>query len=233
MKNLLEGMKIATVFLDTNHRVVRFTEEATRIINLIPSDVGRPLGDIVTKLKYDKMMEDVQAVIQNLQFKDIPVQVQNGEWYKMRIMPYKNQEQVIQGVVLTFAPARELEQIHRASETVKNFARAMVDLSVEPVVVLTDDFLVIAANRLFCDLFTVTDDGCRNRSIYDVSNAHIEREQLQQLMETVLQKNTTQEGALDYRADGGNRKLKARARKIEGSYEDLPSIVLDIMPVRE
>lgn len=228
MKNLLEGMRIATIFVDNDMCVVRFTEEATKLVNLIPSDAGRPLSDIVTKLKYDRMIPDAMEVVRTLQFKEVPLQIENGDWYQMRIMPYKNQEQVVQGVVITFAPAKEFKVIERLSSSMKAFAGLIVETSNDPLAALDQEFTVIAANRAFCKLFGVKDDGCSNRSIHRVVERHLEGSQLQAFVKELTQKGRVDNRALEYGGDGGT--ITISGSKIEECSRAFPCIVLRIKP---
>ncbi|MBA6326521.1 PAS domain-containing protein [Colwellia sp. MB02u-6] len=102
MKNLLNSTEIATVFLDNGLRVRRFTNYATHLFKLIPGDVGRPLSDIVTELDYTSLQEDARAVLDTLIFIEKEVTAHKERWFKVRIMPYRTQENVIDGVVITF-----------------------------------------------------------------------------------------------------------------------------------
>ena len=103
MNNLLAGTGIATVFVDHQLMIMRFTPTATRIINLIRSDVGRPVGHIVSNLQgYDSLVEDTREVLDTLIPKEVEVKTSEGKLYKMHIQPYRTLENVIEGAVLTF-----------------------------------------------------------------------------------------------------------------------------------
>jgi two-component system, chemotaxis family, CheB/CheR fusion protein len=103
MNNLLAGTGIGTIFVDRKLRILRFTPAITRIINLIQGDVGRPLGHIVSNLvNYDRIVEDTQEVLNSLIPKEVEVRTQEDVWYKMRIIPYRTQENVIEGAVINF-----------------------------------------------------------------------------------------------------------------------------------
>ncbi len=103
MNNLLAGTGIATVFVDHQLRILRFTPSATRIINLIQSDIGRPVGHIVSNLPgYDHLVADIRAVLDTLISQEGEVQTADGGWYTMRIQPYRTIDNVIEGAVLTF-----------------------------------------------------------------------------------------------------------------------------------
>ena len=115
MNNLLAGTGIGTVFVDRQLRIMRFTPAATQVINVIPSDVGRPLGHIVSNLMgYDRLVADAQVVMDTLIPKDVEVQTQVGACYMMRILPYRTMDNVIEGAVITFVDITELVQTREA-----------------------------------------------------------------------------------------------------------------------
>jgi transcriptional regulator with PAS, ATPase and Fis domain len=103
MKNLLESTDIATLFLDKELRVRRFTTQATKIIKLIPGDVGRPITDLVSDLNYPTLAADVRSVLRSLAATEKAVAARDGRWFTVRIMPYRTLDDRIDGVVLTFA----------------------------------------------------------------------------------------------------------------------------------
>jgi two-component system CheB/CheR fusion protein len=115
MNNLLAGPGIATVFVDHRQRLLRFTPAATRIINLIQSDLGRPLGHTVPNLAgYDRLVEDTQEVLDTLVPKAVEVRTKTGEWLSMRIRPYRTLNNVIEGAVIAFVDISELKQTQDA-----------------------------------------------------------------------------------------------------------------------
>jgi len=115
MNNLLAGTGIATVFVDHQLRILRFTPAATKIINLIQSDIGRPVSHIVSNLLvYSSMKEDTQAVLDTLVPKEADVQTAEGRWYTMRIQPYRTMDNVIEGAVLTFMDVTAARKLNEA-----------------------------------------------------------------------------------------------------------------------
>ena len=103
LSNLLTSTNIATVFLDPQLRIRRFTPAATRLFTLIPSDVGRPLADIAQKFADPKLLDDAQAVLQHLAPRQLEVQAEGGRRYFRQVLPYRTQDSRINGVVLTFS----------------------------------------------------------------------------------------------------------------------------------
>jgi two-component system CheB/CheR fusion protein len=121
MKNLLNSTDIATLFLDKDLQVRRFTTQATKIIKLISGDVGRPITDLASDLLYPELTADAREVLQKLGFKERPVNARDGRWFTVRIMPYRTLDDRIDGVVITFADitvAKTLEAKLRDKQTV-------------------------------------------------------------------------------------------------------------------
>jgi two-component system CheB/CheR fusion protein len=127
MNNLLAGTGIATVFVDRHLRILRFTPATTRIINLILSDVGRPVGHILSNLVgYERLAADVQAVLDNLIPKEVEVQTRTGEWYLMRILPYCTVDHVIEGVVVNFVDISETRKMHEEVREARHLSHMAV-----------------------------------------------------------------------------------------------------------
>jgi two-component system CheB/CheR fusion protein len=103
MKNLLDSTDIATVFLDKELKVRRFTPQATTIINLIATDAGRPITDLNSGLRYPELAEDAREVLRKLAAIEKTISAEDGRWFTVRIMPYRTLDDRIDGVVLTFA----------------------------------------------------------------------------------------------------------------------------------
>ncbi|NQX02409.1 PAS domain-containing protein [bacterium] len=112
MSNLLAGTGIGTVFVDRALCILRFTPAVSSIINLIPTDVGRPVSHIVSNLVgYSTLVADVQAVLATLIPKEIEVITVEGKSYTLRLQPYRTQDNVIEGAVITFVDITEMVRV--------------------------------------------------------------------------------------------------------------------------
>ena len=118
--------------------ILRFTPAATQIINLIQSDVGRPVGHISSNLvSYDHLVADTRAVLDNLVPKEAEVQTVDGKWYTMRIMPYRTLNNVIEGAVITFVDISETKKVQEALRLSEE--RMRVALVIVPVLICNQD----------------------------------------------------------------------------------------------
>jgi two-component system CheB/CheR fusion protein len=127
MKNLLNSTDIATLFLDNDLNVRRFTTPTTKIIKLIPGDAGRPITDIVSDLDYPDLSEDAHEVLRTLVFREKRVATRDGRSYFVRIMPYRTLENVIDGVVLTFTDTSVSQALEAAVVEQANVLRQMTE----------------------------------------------------------------------------------------------------------
>lgn len=111
MDNFFISTNIATLFLDTKMNVRKFTPAITHEINVIATDVGRPLGDISHKLKYRNFLTDVKSVLHTGTGVEKEVLSHSGKWFTLRVLPYCTDDNPIQGVVITLTDVTGLKQI--------------------------------------------------------------------------------------------------------------------------
>jgi len=102
MQNLLNSTDIATLFLDNELNVRRFTEQATHIFHLREADIGRPLTDLANTLSYPDLHQDAKETLRTLSTCEKEIPTTDGRWFSVRIMPYRTLTNMIQGAVLTF-----------------------------------------------------------------------------------------------------------------------------------
>ena len=149
MNNLLAGTGIGTVFVDHQLRILRFTPAVSQIINLIQSDVGRPVGHIVSNLVgYDRLVADTQAMLNTLVPKQVEVQTASGHWYTMRIQAYRTIDNVIEGAVISFVEITALVKTRddlRRSNDLQRLGVALRDAS-DAITVQSLDGRILAWN---------------------------------------------------------------------------------------
>jgi two-component system CheB/CheR fusion protein len=120
MKNLLNSTEIATLFLDKNLNIRRFTDLVTNIFKLRPTDIGRPFTDLVSQLHYPEMDMNAREVIKSLKPIEKTINTNNDRWFNVRIMPYRTLDDRIDGLVITFldiTQSKKLElELKKANE---------------------------------------------------------------------------------------------------------------------
>ncbi len=128
MNNLLAGTGIGTIFVDHKMIIQRFTPAAAKVINLIPTDVGRPVVHIVPRLmNYSGLAHDIKTVLDTLVSREKEVRTSEGQLYLMRIQPYRTVENVIEGAVLTFVDITEQKRVREALQEKENQLRLLVE----------------------------------------------------------------------------------------------------------
>ncbi len=114
MTNLLNSTDIATLFLDEALQLRRFTKQTALFIKLIPGDVGRPITDIVSKLKYPELADDAHEVLRSLAVQEKEISTSDGRWFTVRIMPYRTHDNRIDGLVITFTDITRAKKLESA-----------------------------------------------------------------------------------------------------------------------
>jgi two-component system CheB/CheR fusion protein len=175
MRNLLNSTQIATIFVDNDMRVRRFTSGATAIINLIQSDMGRPLQHVVTNLSYTGMIGDLGDVLKTLTPREVEVQTTEGAWYNMRILPYRTLDNRIDGAVLTFNAITEQKQAQHVLRTANLemeqawlLIRKIFDMNSDPLVVLDQAGKMITANSAFADTMEIPPEESKGMNIFKI-----------------------------------------------------------------
>jgi two-component system, chemotaxis family, CheB/CheR fusion protein len=187
MQNLLNATGVATVFLDEQLRIRRFTPAATRLFKFIDSDVGRPVEDISSPLKDNILVKSARQVLENLIPVDQEVQTTDGKWYSLRIRPYRTMDNSIAGVVVSFV------DINRVKSALQ-YAQDIIDNIREPLLVLDDKLRVISASRAFYQTFQVKPEETAGQLIYELGNRQWDIPKLRKILKEIIEKDSVFEG---------------------------------------
>jgi two-component system CheB/CheR fusion protein len=178
MNNLLNSTEIATVFVDDQLNIRRFTPEARKLINLIQSDIGRPIQHVVTNIMDDKTLRtNISDVLNKLKSKQAEVQTDDGHWYNMHIMPYRTMDNRIDGAVVTFASIDEQKSAFQAlmdANTENKQARLLIrnvfDMTKDPLCVVDKKGQVIIANTSFAKVLDVAANEIEGKNVMELTN---------------------------------------------------------------
>jgi two-component system CheB/CheR fusion protein len=152
MKNLLDATEIGTIFLDTNLDIVRYTPQVRKLFNLIPTDVGRPIVHVVSNFDNVNMENDITEVIEKLAVKELEVKTKSGEWYRVRIMPYRTLDNFISGAVITFTQVTQYKRMEQKLQLLQQHTTDLADFIDIPVATTDHDFNIIHANVAFLEI---------------------------------------------------------------------------------
>jgi two-component system CheB/CheR fusion protein len=245
--NLLNATEIASIFLDTDLNIRRFTPATTAIFNLIESDIGRPIHHVTSNLVYDKLNEDLDEVLKTLAPKSIEVQTSEADVFVLRITPYRTMRREIQGLVVNLIDItkekeayKEVAAIKAAQEvaiakTAQDVAESIVNTVREPLIVLDGELRIISANDAFYNTFQVVKKETEQQLIYDIGNRQWDIPKLRALLEDILPENTIFN---DYKIehdfpDIGKRTMLLNARRVVTVSEQEPLILLVIEDITE
>ncbi|MFL9962314.1 chemotaxis protein CheB [Paraburkholderia sediminicola] len=139
LQNVIASTGIATLFVDREMRIKRYTPAATELFNVIPSDVGRPLHDITHRLVYPQLADDTVAVFESLQLIEREIRGTDGRNFLARLSPYRTTDDRIDGAVLTIVDISALrraeqlvrageERLHLAAQSTNDFAIIVQDM---------------------------------------------------------------------------------------------------------
>ncbi|MDO8725312.1 MAG: chemotaxis protein CheB [Candidatus Methanoperedens sp.] len=235
MNNMLISTEIATVFLDNDLCIKGFTPAATKIINLIQTDIGRQLNDFSYNIIYENLIDDVSSVLNTLAFRETEVPDKNGNWYLMRILPYRTTENVINGAVVTFIDITERKQAEQREKDARIFAEGIVDTVRESLVVLDKDMRVMSANQAFHRTFKTSKEETENKSIFVINDRSWDIPALRKLLEEILPENTVFNNfEVEHKFPGiGYKKMLLNARRIYQEDAGADRILLAIEDVSD
>jgi len=122
MANLLASVDNATLFLGVDRTIQRFTPSATRLFNLIATDVGRPFDHITARVDDPELSRDIERVLRDLTPCEREVSRDKEQWFLRRITPYRTADNRISGVVLTLT---DITQLKRAELDLRNLTASL------------------------------------------------------------------------------------------------------------
>jgi len=142
MKNLLNSTDIATLFLDKELNIRRYTIQATKIFKLIKGDIGRPITDLVTDLIYPGLEADSIEVLRTLVFIQKQIPAKDGRWFSIRIMPYRTSDDRIDGLVITFINLSDLKQVEVKLHETEQMNSLLLNSSSDVIIKLSTDWKI-------------------------------------------------------------------------------------------
>jgi len=224
--NLLGCVEIAIVIVGADLSIRRFTPMAEKVLNLIPTDIGRPISQIKPNIECPGLEKMITRVIDTVTIQDLNVRDGDGNWYSLRIRPYKNVENKIDGAVLALfdiASRRNGLELRQARDT----NRALLETLRQPVLLLDGHLRVQAANRAFLRHFEQSHESLLHRGIFEAAGGVWDTTSMRTLLQDLLpRRGHVEDFTLEQVFPGlGRRRLTLNASHVEG-FEPSASLVV-------
>lgn len=236
MINLLNSTEIAFIFLDSNLNIMRYTPLAPKLVNIIPSDVGRPLAHLVTKLRDGDIVSDVRRTLETREKIEKEVQTLDGVWYLMRVTPYRTSENTVVGAVVSFVNIGKLKALDSLNIDLKDkrdYAWSIIEAINFPLLVLDGDFRVLTANQEFYRVFQVTSLEMEGRLLSQLGRWNIQV--LEEKLSTIIAEGISfQSFLLDHEFPGvGNKIIHLDAHRINSKKPSADLILVVFKDITE
>jgi two-component system CheB/CheR fusion protein len=187
MKNLLNSTDIATLFLDKELNIRRFTNQATKIFKLIKSDIGRPFTDQVSKLVYPELADDALEVLRTLIFIEKQVITKDGRWFSIKIMPYRTFDDRIDGLVITFIDISDSKRAEeKLNETLQGYS-LFLNTSTDVIVKLSSDWKIQEFNQTAEKFFGKKREDVINQNYFELFIPELLRKKTQKELAKLLE----------------------------------------------
>jgi two-component system CheB/CheR fusion protein len=153
LQNILDSTGVATLFLDSDLNIRFYTPAAKSLFRVITTDIGRPLADLTALASDPDLIPDARTVLTSFAPLGREIVAENGAWYIRRILPYRTQDNRIEGVVITFADISEMKAAEREIQAARAYSDSIINTVRQPLVVLDDQLCIVSANRSFYRTF--------------------------------------------------------------------------------
>jgi two-component system, chemotaxis family, CheB/CheR fusion protein len=186
LANFLNSSEMGTIFLDSQCRIRRFTPSATKLLNLLSIDEGRPIAHITSRLIDVDLVALAKTVLRTFEPIEKQAATTDGGWYLIRCLPYRTHGNEIDGVVLTFTDVAQLKRSEEAMRQAHLFTENIFNTIRESLLVLDPTLKVVSANRAFHSTFGITPDETTHRLLFELGNHQWDIPRLGELLQAVL-----------------------------------------------
>jgi two-component system CheB/CheR fusion protein len=235
LQNILDSTGVATLFLDSDLNIRFFTPAAKSLFRVIATDIGRPLADLTALATDPDLIADARMVLTSSDPLGREIVAENGAWYMRRILPYRTQDNRVEGVVITFADISEMKAAEGAIQTARAYSESIIDTVRQPLVVLDNELRVVSANRSFYRMFAIEAEDVAEKPLVTIAGHHAGASGLRAFLAEVQAEPSHVE---DYEIEIelptlGRRLLLLNARKLRDGPHERSKILLAIDDITE
>ena len=229
-QNILNSSGIATLAFDRDLNLLFFTPLATSLFKVTAAHIGSPLSEIARRFADDDLVLDAQTVIVTSVSLWREVEAESGAWYNRRLLPYRDENKTVRGVVITFADISEMKAVEREIETARAYSNSIVDTIRQPLVVLDHEWRVISASPSFYRGFAIRPGDAVGKTLPTLRDRCLDVPALRSYLDQLA---AGREAAEDYEIEidlppRGRRVLMLNARKIPVAARAKPRTLLAI-----
>jgi two-component system CheB/CheR fusion protein len=228
--NLISSVEVALVIVENDLRIRRFTPKAERLLNLISSDVGRPIGHIKPNIDCPDLEALIHEAINSAVLQEREVKDQQGHWLSMQIRPYKSVDNRIEGAVLALFDIDAPKRHEVSLATVRDYGDAIFQTVHEPLVEVDEDLKILRANQSFSRKFGLPTGEADGKLFHEIGDGKWNVSELRALLNEVISKDAPIEGRRinhDF-SSTGSRAMLVSARRVTGPDPSRPSVLLAI-----
>jgi len=171
LMNVLDAVDLPVVILDVDRRIRRFTPKARSLMNVLPSDLGRPIDDIRPNVEVKDLDHRIEESIATGILKESDVQDRDGRWYRMQIRPYRTGDNRIDGAMVSLVDIDVLKHDVSNAEWARDYATGIVDAVQVPLIVLDEHLRALSANDAFYLEFRVAPETTQGRTLFEWESA--------------------------------------------------------------
>ena len=207
LNNLFAGVAIPVVMLGSDGRIRRFTPMAAKALNLIPADLGRPIGDIRPNVDVSDLEQVCQHVIDAATVVEREVRDRDGRWHSLRVRPYTTTDNKIDGAVITLEDIDALKSSVEQVTAAREHAETIADSVPVPLVLLDTDLRVTWASRSFHETFRLAPEETLGHFVYEMGTGRWSLPALRRALTDVLEKNV---GFHEFEVEDDSARVEAK-----------------------
>jgi two-component system, chemotaxis family, CheB/CheR fusion protein len=216
--NLLSSVEVALVIVENDLRIRRFTPKAERLLNLISSDVGRPIGHIKPNIECPDLETMIHEAINSAVLQEREVRDQQGRSLTMQIRPYKSVDNRIDGAVLALFDIEGPRRSGNPLTLVRDYQDAVFQMVLEPLVEVNEEGRILRVNRAFSTAFGVPAGHGDGKLLHEIGDGQWDAGAIQALLRDALSSDQPVEKRRINRAfsSNGPRAMLVSARRVTG-----------------
>lgn len=187
--NFVNSLNIAFMTVDDHLNIRSFTDKTKDLMNLIDSDIGRPLSDIKVKIKLPEMENIILECIEHTRPNQIEFMDNGNNWYSMRVHPYRTSDNRLDGAVVAFLDVNDIKHSLEKTTSALKYADSIIASIHHPLLVLDKDLRVVSASQSYYDVFKRTKKETIGNLLYHLGNGEWAIPKLRKQLEDVISKD--------------------------------------------